>query len=208
MAIGMLSTRIQRQLSWSVSSPPDHRPQRVADARDAEQQAAGEPCAFGRDEAEDQTDDRGPDQGGADRHRSAGADQRAGAPAHRAESRAHREDRDADEERPPATQHVAEPAAGDDHHTEDKRVGVHHPLNRLDVDVEVAFDRRQSDAQRRDVVGDHEHRQGHRAKRHLGPAVEALHGTDSCRALDRSGAPESRRLNTRETDAATGGAGG
>ncbi|HWM55384.1 MAG TPA: hypothetical protein VNO20_08355 [Solirubrobacterales bacterium] len=79
-----------------------------------------------------------------------------------AQGRHRGEDRGAEEEGVAATEHVGQPAAGDDHHPEGERVGVDHPLDRVDVGVEIALHRRQGDVDRREVVGDDDDRESHR----------------------------------------------
>ena len=58
----------------------------------------------------------------------------------------------------------------------DERVAVDHPLDGVDVGVEVLLDRGQRDAQRGEVVGDDEHREAHRDEREDHVAIEGLLG--------------------------------
>ncbi len=71
----------------------------------------------------------------------------------------------AEQEHPPASEDVAEPAAGDHQHGERERVGVDGPLERGQRGMEAALNRRQRDVHDRVVEHHHEQREAHRAER-------------------------------------------
>ena len=71
-----------------------------------------------------------------------------------------------------APEEVGEAAAGDDQHAEHQGVTVDDPLGRGQRGVEVTLDLGDRDAQRGEVVGDHEHAQRHRHEGELGAPVD------------------------------------
>ncbi len=97
-------------------------------------------------------------------HQDPGRDQPGLGLGGAAERRHRGEDRGAEEEGPAAPEHVGEAAAGDDQDAEGQRVGVDHPLHRVDVGVEVLLHRRDGDVDRREVVGDDDHADPHRER--------------------------------------------
>jgi hypothetical protein len=74
-----------------------------------------------------------------------GADQHCGARRKSTEQRGEGESDQACREDPPASIEVPERAAGDHQGTEGKQVGVYHPLQAAELEVEVAADCRQCD---------------------------------------------------------------
>ncbi len=142
----------------------DQRSDGVAEAGGAEDDPAGQARFLFRQDREGHAEDRRPHQRPADPHQGAAGDQPGLRLGGAAERRHRSEDRGAEEEGVAASEHVGEATAGDDHHPEGQRVGVDHPLDRVDVGVEVLLHRRQGDVDRREVVGDHHHRDAHRGE--------------------------------------------
>jgi hypothetical protein len=59
-------------------------------------------------------------------------------------------------------------------YAEHERIGVDHPLHGGELGVEIVLDRRQCDAERREIVGDDEHRYTHRPERQDRAPVQTL----------------------------------
>jgi len=93
----------------------------------------------------------------ADQHRRVLRDPRGGG--------GDREDDHAGHEHQPAAEDVPEPPAGGDQDGEGQRVAVDDPLQRRDLRVQVALDRRQGDVHDGVVEHHHEERETHRAER-------------------------------------------
>ena len=138
----------------------------VSEPCDAEDQTAGEGGALGGNGGEGHAEDRRPHETATDSHSDAHRDQLLSVLGEASKQREAGEDRGADEEDPAPAEHVGQASAGDEHHAEGERVGVDRPLDRADVDVEVLLDRRQRHVEGGEVVGDHEHAEAHREKRH------------------------------------------
>lgn len=140
----------------------DQRPDRVAEAGGADDDPARQPrLVFGQQRV-GHAQDRRPHQGAADPHQGPSRDQPGLALGRSAQRRHRGEDRGSEEEGVAAAEHVGQPPTGDDHHPEGECVGVDHPLDRVDVGVEVLLHRRQGDVDRGEVVGDHHHGDAHR----------------------------------------------
>ena len=73
-----------------------------------------------------------------------------------ADQREEREDRRAEKEDLAPSEHVSEPAAGDDQDAENQGIAIDDPLHRGDVGAELDFHGGECDRERGEVVGDHQ----------------------------------------------------
>ena len=151
----------------------DERADGVAEAGGAEDQPAGEPgTLLGKDRV-GHAEDRRPHHRAADAHQRARGEQHGDVRRDPADEREDGEDHRPEEEDPSPAEHVGETSAGDDEDAEDEGIAVDDPLDRGDVGVELALDRRKSDRKGGEVVGDDEDREAHRHQAEHGGAFES-----------------------------------
>jgi len=81
------------------------------------------------------------------------------------DERGEREDRQSDQEHPPAAEEVGELPAREHENGKGERVGVDRPLELREADAEIALDRRQRHVHDRVVEHDHEEGERERAQR-------------------------------------------
>ena len=128
MPTGTLMKKIQLQLICSVRMPPISGPIASAIADTPTQMPIAVPRWRGGKVADDDRKRRRVHQRRSDALDDACADQEAGAGREAARERGGREDRQADDEDPPAAEHVGELAAREHEHGEGERVPADHPL--------------------------------------------------------------------------------
>ena len=184
--MGRLMKNTHSQLSSSVRKPPSSGPTALPSPATPRMSPPASPAFDVGQQRVGHAEDRRPHHRPADAHEAATQDEQLDVRREAAAEREGREDRSADHEDALASEQVGEASAGDDQHAEHERVPVDHPLRVGERRVHVRLDVGDRDAQRGEVVGDHEHAERHREQREPGPRVDpafrVCHGAQVCHA--------------------------